>query len=95
VLAGTGLKDPSLRYSAQMVKGFKKYFPAAQMNETRHMQPGGSWFGLYRCSHGQPVFGEVICSGHLAILDFAAGDRGADIKQVKTSLEGLVRQITL
>ena len=94
-LAGTGLKDQSLRYSAQMVKGFKKYFPAAGMNETRHMYPGGSWFGLFRCSRGQPVFGEVICSGHLAILDFAADDRNADIEQVKTSLEGLVRQITL
>ena len=94
-LAGTGLKDQNLRYSAQMVKGFKKYFPAAGMNETRHMQPGGSWFGLYRCSRGQPVFGEVICSGHLAILDFAADDRNVDLEQVKTSLEGLARQITL
>lgn len=95
VLAGTGLKDSSLRYSAQMVKGFKKHFPKAGMNETRHMYPGGSWFGLYRCSRGQPVFGEVICSGHLAILDFAAGDRTADLEQVKTALEGLIRQITL
>ena len=95
VLAGTGLKDQGLRYSAQMVKGFKRHFPSAGMNETRHMQPGGSWFGLYRCSRGQPVFGEVICSGHLAILDFAADDRGADLEQVKTSLEGLIRQITL
>jgi len=95
VLAGTGLKDPNLRYSAQMIQGFKKYYPEAGMHETRHMQPGGSWFGLYRCSRGQPVFGEVICSGHLAILDFAADDRKADIEQVKTSLEGLVRQITL
>jgi len=95
VLAGTGLKDQNLRYSAQMVKGFKKHFPNAGMNETRHMQPGGSWFGLYRCSRGQPVFGEVICSGHLAILDFAAGDRTVDIAQVKTALEGVVRQITL
>jgi lysophospholipase L1-like esterase len=41
------------------------------------------------------VFGEVIASGHLAILDFAADDRGVDIEQVKTSLEGLVRQIVL
>jgi len=95
VLAGVGLKDQGLRYSAQMVKGFKRHFPSAGMNETRHMQPGGSWFGLYRCSRGQPVFGEVICSGHLAILDFAADDRNADLKQVKTSLEGLIRQITL
>ena len=93
VLAAAGLKDPKLRYSAQMVKGFKKYFPEASMNETRHTQPGGSWFGLYRCSHGQQVFGEVIASGHLAILDFAADDRGVEIEQVNTSLEGLVRQI--
>ncbi len=95
VLAGAGLKDPNLRYSTQMVKGFKKHFPEAAIIETRHVQPGGSWFGQFRCSQGQPVFGEVICSGHLAILDFAAADRNADIEQVKTSLEGLVRQITL
>ncbi|OGV78675.1 MAG: hypothetical protein A3K19_31755 [Lentisphaerae bacterium RIFOXYB12_FULL_65_16] len=95
VLAGTGLKDANLRYSAQMVAGFKKYFPKAGMIETRQMQPGGSWFGLYRCSRGQPVYGEVICSGHLAILDFTAADRNVDIAQVKTSLEGLVRQVTI
>ena len=95
VLAGTGLKDANLRYSAQMVKGFKKYFPEASIHETRHSQPGGSWFGLFRCSRVQAVFGEVICSGYLAILDFAADDRNADIESVKTSLEGLVRQITL
>ena len=95
VLAGTGLKDQNLRYSAQMVKGFKKYFPEAAPHETRHIQPGGSWFGLYRCSRGQPVFGEVICSGHLAILDFAADDRGTDLEQVKASVEGVVRQVTL
>lgn len=95
VLAGTGLKDPNLRYSAQMMKGIKKHFPGANPHETRHMQPGGSWFGLYRCSRGQPVFGEVICSGHLAVLDFAADDRTADIEQVKASLEGVVRQVTL
>ena len=95
VLAGTSLKDANLRYSAQMVKGFKKHFPEAGMNETRHVQPGGSWFGLYRCSKGQAVFGEVIASGHLAILDFAADDRNADIEQARLSLEGMVRQIIL
>jgi hypothetical protein len=95
VLAGEGLKDPNLRYSAQMVKGFKKHFPESQITETRHMWPGGSWFGLYRCSRGQAVFGEVICSGHLAILDFAADDRNADLGVVRASLEGLVRQVTL
>jgi lysophospholipase L1-like esterase len=95
VLAGTGLKDQGLRYSTQMVKGLKQAFPAASIIETRQMQPGGSWFGLYRCSRGQAVYGEVICSGHLAILDFAADDREVDIEAAKLSLEGLVRQITL
>jgi lysophospholipase L1-like esterase len=95
VLAGTGLKDANLRYSVQMVKGFKKHFPDAAVIETRHTQPGGSWFGLFRCSRGQAVFGEVICSGHLAILDFAADDRGVDLAQVRASLEGLVREVFL
>ncbi|MGV8094037.1 MAG: hypothetical protein AB2L24_19410 [Mangrovibacterium sp.] len=95
VLAGAGLKQTDLRYSAQMVKGFKKYFPDTNMPETRHMQPGGSWFAQYRCSHGQPVFGEVIFSGHLAVLDFAADDRNSDIGRVKCTLEAVVRQITL
>ena len=93
VLAGTGLKDPNLRYSARMVKNMNKYFPDARINETRHMQPGGSWFAQFRCTHGQPVFGEVIFSGHLAILDFAADDRGTDMAEVKCSLEAMVRQV--
>ena len=95
VLNGAGLKDSNLRYSNQMVQALQKHFPDANMHETRHMQPGGSWFGLYRVSHGQAVFGEVIASGHLAILDFAADDRDVPIETVKTSLEGLVRQIVL
>jgi hypothetical protein len=95
VLDGTGLKDPDLRYSTQMVNGFKKHFPEAAIIEKRNSQPGGSWFGLYRVTRGQPVFGEVIFSGHLAILDFAADDRNVDIDQAKLSLEGLIRQITL
>lgn len=95
VLSGAGLKDPGLRYSTQMTQAFKRHFPGANPVETRHMQPGGSWFGLYRCSRGQPVFGEVICSGHLAILDFAADDRQTDPGQAALALEGLLRQITL
>ncbi|OQB84883.1 MAG: hypothetical protein BWX88_02312 [Planctomycetes bacterium ADurb.Bin126] len=95
VLAGTGLKDANLRYSAQMVKAFKKHFPESGIIETRHMQPGGSWYALFRCARGQAVYGEVICSGHLAIVDMAGGDRGTDLEQVKLALEGLVRQITL
>ena len=93
VLAGTGLQNPDLRYSLRMTEAIRKHFPDATVVETRHMQPGGSWFGQYRVSRGQPVFGEVIASGHLAILDFAADDRGVDLDRVKASLEGLVRQI--
>jgi len=95
VLGGTGLKDANLRYSARMVQGFKKHFPEASIIETRNTQPGGSWFGLYRCSRGQAVVGEVLYSGHLAILDFAADDRNVDLDHAKLSLEGLLRQITL
>jgi lysophospholipase L1-like esterase len=94
VLAGTGLKDANRRYSAVLTKGLNRHFPDADIRETRHMQPGGSWFGLYRTWRGQAVFGEVICSGHLAILDFAADDRHTPIDQVKADLEGLIRQIT-
>ena len=95
VQAGVGLKDANLRYPAQMVKDFNKHFPNATVIERLNSQPGGSWFGQFRFCQGQPVFGEVIFSGHLAILDFSADDRNADIKQVRASLEGLVRQIVL
>jgi lysophospholipase L1-like esterase len=95
VLEGAGLKDANMRYSAQMVKGFKKHFPSATMVERRQTYPGGSWFGLFRCSRGQEVISEYISNGHLAIIDFAADDRNADIEQVKTSLEGIIRQITI
>lgn len=95
VLAGTGLKDQGLRYSARMKEAIKEHFPNADPREIRHIQPGGSWFGLYRGSRAQPVFGEVIASGHLAIFDFAADDRGVDLERVKADLEGVVRQVTL
>ncbi|MDD4972297.1 MAG: SGNH/GDSL hydrolase family protein [Paludibacter sp.] len=95
VLAGTGLKDPTLRYSTQMIKNINKYFPESKIVERQHIQPGGSWFGQYSFSHGQPVFGEVIFSGHLAILDFAADDRNINIEQAKCTLEAAIRQVTL
>ncbi|QNN24616.1 hypothetical protein HED60_20850 [Planctomycetales bacterium ZRK34] len=94
-LAGEGLKDTGLRYSAQMMKGFKKHFPNANPREVRQPMPGGSWFGMYRSARGQPVFGEKICSGHLAILDFAAEDRGVPIDQVKLTIEAMVREVLL
>lgn len=94
VLRGTGLEDQDLRYSNQIIEGVKKHFPDAAPIEKRYMEDGGSWFGLYRISGGQPVFGEVISSGHLAILDFAADDRDVPLDQAKLNLEGIIRQIT-
>jgi hypothetical protein len=40
-LAGAGLKDPNLRYSAQMVRGFQKHFPEAAIIETPRQGPRG------------------------------------------------------
>ena len=91
-LAGTGLRNPSLRYSAQMVQAFKRHY-VTDIHETRYMYPGGSWFAQYRTSGGQAVFGEVICSGYLAILDFSIDDRGMDRAHVQRQLEGQFRQI--
>ena len=94
VLSGTGLKQGDLRYSKQMIDAFHKYFPTAGMHEIRQPYAGGSWFSLYRTSGGQAIFGEMICSGHLAILDFAADDRAVPVDQAKLNVEGLLRQIT-
>ncbi len=78
-----------------MVQVIKNHFPDAGPHEVRQPYPGGSWFSLYRTSRGQPVFGEKICSGHLAILDFAADDRHMPLSEVKLNLEGVVRQVVL
>ncbi len=93
VMDGEGLKNRDLRYPSVMCRQFRKHYPDATIIETRHPQPGGSWFAQYRTSGGQAVFGEVICSGHLAILDFAAGDRFTDETHVRRQLEGMLRQI--
>ncbi len=95
VLAGAGLKDGNLRYSARMIQGVMRHFPDAKPNEVRQPYPGGSWFSIYRSSGGQPVFGEKICSGHLAVLDFAADDRRVPPEEAKLNIEGIVRQVIL
>ena len=95
VINATGLKDKNLRYSQHIHQGIKKHFPDANPREVRQPYPGGSWFALYRSSRGQPVFGEKICSGHLAILDFAADDRSIPIDEAKLNIEAMLRQVTL
>ncbi len=95
LLDGTGLSNPNERWSAQMTDAFRTHFPESQIIETRHAQPKGSWFAQYRTSGGQAVFGEVICSGHLAILELATGDRNVTRAHAERQVEGLVRQISL
>lgn len=95
LLDGVGLSNPNERWSALMTECFRKHFPGAGIIETRYAQPKGSWFAQYRTSGGQAVFGEVICSGHLAVLELAAGDRDADELHVTRQVEGLVRQINM
>ncbi|MDO4628805.1 MAG: SGNH/GDSL hydrolase family protein [Planctomycetia bacterium] len=95
LLDGVGLSNPNHRWSVTMSEAFRKHFPDSSIIETRHSQPLGSWFAQYRTSGGQAVFGEVICSGHLAILELATGDRGMDIRHVRRQVEGLVRQINM
>ncbi|MDA3924843.1 MAG: hypothetical protein PF904_09115 [Kiritimatiellae bacterium] len=95
VIDATGLKNKNLRYSYRMIQGIKKHFPNAKPNEVRQPYPGGSWFSLYRSSRGQPVFGEKICSGHLAVLDFTADDRAVPINEAKLNIEAMLRQVTL
>lgn len=90
---GESLLNGENRYSQQMIAAMKKHFPEAGIIETRHYQPGGSWFAQFRVGWGQAVFGEIICSGHLVILDFAAGDTGKDKEHVQTQLENILRQI--
>jgi len=92
LMNGQGLsKEKS--WSAAMSDCFRKQFPESGITETRHPQPFGSWFAQYRTSGGQAVFGEVICSGHLCVLELAVGDQGVDETHVNRQLEGLLRQI--
>lgn len=93
LLDGPGLANPNNRWSAQMTRCLKSFFPDSNIIETRHPQPGGSWFAQYRTSGGQAVFGEVICSGHLVVLELAVGDQGVDQIHAQRQIEGLIRQV--
>ncbi|MBQ2822834.1 MAG: SGNH/GDSL hydrolase family protein [Thermoguttaceae bacterium] len=93
LLNGDGLSNPNERWSSQLTRCLNEFFPDSRIIETRHPQPGGSWFAQYRTSGGQAVFGEVICSGHLAILELAVGDQGIDQIHAQRQIEGLIRQI--
>lgn len=92
LMNGSGLSSTK-SWSKQMTDCFHVYFPDSHIIETRHPQPLGSWFAQYRTSGGQAVFGEVICSGHLCVLELAVGDQGVDEKHVNRQIEGILRQI--
>lgn len=93
VLKAAMLKNKNLRYSKQMIDAMKQYFPNAGMIEVRQPYEGGSHFALYRCCWARPIFGEMICSGHLAILDLAAEDRAEKPEIAARRVEELLRQI--
>ena len=69
VLAGTGLKNQNLRYSAQMVKGFRKYFQGGDHRDAalaagrklvravpREPRPGRVWRSDLQRAPGDPGF---------------------------------------
>lgn len=55
--------------------------------------PEGLWFTQYCNVRGQAVFGERVCSGYLALLDFSASAASADAQAQAVLLENLVRAI--
>jgi hypothetical protein len=65
------------------------------MHETRHMQPGGSWFGLYRCSRGHRFSARSFAAATLRSSTLRAAIAARTFRSLRTSLEGLIRQITL
>ena len=83
---------PSLRYTRVMTDAVKKRFGGSPREVPQPMD-GGTWFAQYRCAWGKPVFGERICSGHLAVVGLAGGDVGVDPDQAEMQLENLLRQI--
>lgn len=95
LLTGQGLSNPNDSWCNLMSEALKKHFPESRIITTKHAQPKGSWFAQYRTSGGQAVFGEVICSGHLAVLELAVGDQGIDQIHAQRQIEGLIRQINL
>ncbi|MDO4575720.1 MAG: SGNH/GDSL hydrolase family protein [Planctomycetia bacterium] len=91
---GSEILTTNHRYTRQILDEVIRKFPDTRPSEiSRIRQPGGSRFAQYWVGWGQPVFGEVICSGHLAILEFAPDDVGIDEEHLRTTFEGLLRQI--
>ena len=56
-------------------------------------EPAGACFARYSCVNGQAIYGERVCSGYLAVLDFSATGARGDVKREATYLENLVRAI--
>ena len=91
-LAGKGLRDANLRYSRTMIEAMKRHFGGNPI-EIRQSNDGGTWYAQYRCAWGQAVYGEMICSGHLAVIDLLEQEHDVDPHQSEIHLEGLLRQI--
>ena len=56
-------------------------------------EPAGAGFARYSCVNGQAIYGERVCSGYLAVLDYSATGARGDVKREAAYLENLVRAI--
>lgn len=55
--------------------------------------PEGASFARYSCVNGQAVYGERVCSGYLALLDFSASGAAGDLAAETVALESHVRAL--
>lgn len=59
----------------------------------RIVEPGGAGVARYSCVNGQAIFGERVCSGYIAVLDFSATGAKGDAVREAIWLEHMVRAI--
>lgn len=81
------------RYSAAMNEAAREKYGKIAPREIRNVLPGGSEFARYALVWGQPVYGHLIWSGHLVVLDFALEDRGLRPERAARNLDAILRQI--
>lgn len=87
------MPDGRDRYSAAMNAAAREKYGKIAPREIRNTLPGGSEFARYALVWGQPVYGHLIWSGHLVVLDFALGDRAIKPERAARNLDAILRQI--
>ena len=58
-----------------------------------YLESAGARFARYSCVNGQAIYGERVCSGYLAVLDYSATGARGDVNREAAYLENLVRAI--